>query len=431
MSILDNLQVGKKIPVHEDYKQFLVKQEFWSEAVEVSEDYWQTKDPNGNKPLKKFTCEDKADYDWRKEISIPKNYCGSILNKYLSTSFKEKVIREESDFIKNVDLLGSDMTQFMELASKLSLIDGVSYILPDSTAQDTSLTEAQKQILGVRPFLRLIEAEDVPNWSDYLGHLMEILIKLEDSEGAEYYMYYNNEVYCRVDVNEHDNIIAVSEPVAHGFDRIPVVRVLPFDTEESFIAAGALMQLSINNLNSLEKVELYKSTFTRYFIKGVRLDQDEDGNPIPIQWGNNRMIHTESENADIKPLAADVSQADSIRKSIEEERSALFNQYHLTATQVQDATQTPSGYALQISKADFNSICNQIVKSVEKAENEIVLLFSQVENVGLNLVEYPRNFIQPNEQEDIQKLRDILALDLDEASKQIARKRFTDKYLKG
>jgi hypothetical protein len=427
--LFDQLVVGKRIPYHKKWKENKEKAEFYEESVEVSNNYWNVPDANGNAALKRFTCESLADYKWRKQTTTPKNYNGSILNKYISTSFKEQPIREENDFYSNVDLLGSTMDDFIKYAVKKALIEGVSYILPDSTAADTSISEAQKRILGIRPFLRFIDSDEAINWVDYLGHLQEIIIELEDANDECYYLYYDNTNYARIDVDSNDNIVAISELVQHGYEEIPVVRILPFDTEESFVASGANMQLSINNLSSLEKVEIYKATFTRYFASGFPVDVDSDGQPVPIDWGTGRVIHTPAPEGKFQVIGADVSQADSIRKSIAEETSSLFQQYHLTATQILDATQTPSGYALIVSRADFNSICSQIVKSAEAAELKIINLLNDVESLGLSFVPYPKNFIEPNEAEDILKLRDLLALDLPEEAKTIAKERFIKKYL--
>lgn len=410
--LIDSLIVGKKLLFHSDYKQMCRSIEFWEEAVEVSSDYWNVKDPQGEQSLKPFTCEDKSDFKWRKSVSTPKNYMGSILTKYVSTSFKNKPVRSDNEFFNNVDMLGSSMGEFMEYAAKQALIQGVSYIVPDSTATDSSLSELQKSIMGIRPFLRLVEAKDAINWIDYLGHLQEIIIRFEDINDQEYYIYYNNEVMMRIDVNDNQTIVAISPAVSHGFKKIPVVRMMPFDTEESFVASGANMQLSINNLSSLEKVEIYKSTFTRYFAKGFPLNRDEEGNPLPMSWGNERIIHAESPDGDMKPLGADVGQADSIRKSMSDETQSLFQQYHLSASQIQEGTAIPSGYSLVISRADFNSVCNSIVKETERAENEMIALLATAEGLVADPTVYSREFIEPDKQEAITNLRETLALDI-------------------
>lgn len=406
MSLLDKIEVNKPIPYHCDYKQMVIECEFFEEAIEVSADYWNVKDPNGNEALKKFTCEDKADHKWRKQVSTPKNYVGSILNKYLSTCFQNKATRQETDVFTNVDLLGSTMPQFMQYATKQALIDGCSYIVPDSTISDSSMSELQRKVIGAREFLRLVTVEDTINWVDYLGHLMEIIIRFEDINEQKYYLHYDAEYVTRINVNERDVVTSIDAPIAHGKGTIPVVRVMPFDTDQSFVASGANMQLSINNLNSLEKVEIYKSTFTRYFAKGFDLNRDSDGNPIPIEWGNERVFHASSDSADMKVLGASVDQADSIRKSIDDETQSLFRHYHLSASAYNEQNQVPSGYSLVISRSDFNSICSKIVQETERAENEVIKLVAPEVTPTI----YSRTFIEPDKAEAISNLRDILSL---------------------
>jgi len=220
MSLFELITPNKKIPKHEDYNKNVRKSEFWEEAIEVSDEYWDVPDACNNDALKRFTCESLEDYHWRQKISSPKNFMGSILNKYLSTAFKEKALRSDLEFFKNVDLLGSSMSEFMEMAAKYALIDGVSYIMPDSTAQDSNLSEAQKSALGIRAFLRFIECSNVVNWIDYLGHLQEAIVRFEDPSGQEYYMYYDTQYYARIDVDKKDIVHSVGATIIRSVPQL-------------------------------------------------------------------------------------------------------------------------------------------------------------------------------------------------------------------
>lgn len=430
MTIYKNIQLNKKIPEHEDYKDNVIKNEFNEEAVEVSSDYWEVPPLNSKEALIKFPCEEKEDYKFRKTATSPTNFMSTILNKYLSTCFKEKVVRTENEFNDDVDTLGSTIDEFFKMATKYSLIDGVSYILPDSTAQETTLSEAQKEQLGIRPFLRFIECDNVINWSDALGHLQEALVEFQDEEGKPFFIYYDTVNYAKIEVDPKTYIVKSIDGLApHGFSTIPVTRIMPFDTEESFVSAGANLQLSINNLNSLLKTELFRSTFTRYFISGIQLPNDPEGNPLPLSWGNDRLMVSPNADSKIQPLGAQVDQADSIRSSIKDETTNLFKQYNLSATSIGEMNQVPSGLSLIVSREDMNSVCSTIVKEVERAEAKIVMLLNEMESLNLEAGVYSRVFVQPDEQEDITKLRDLLALDLPPEAKDIAKQRFIKKYL--
>lgn len=429
MSIFSTVVLNKKIPTHPDYVQNVKDGEFFEEATEVSSDYFEVPDTKGNDALRRFTCEDSSDYLFRKNIANPKNFCGGILNKYLNTSFKEKPVRNDNEFYKNVDTLGSTMDELMQQAAKEALVYGVSYLLPDSNSNEENLSQAQQRLMGVRPFIRLIQCNRVVNWNDIQSHLSEALVEFESEEGNIYFIYYDTVNYARIDVNDKFVVTAIGDLIPHNYSSIPLVRVLPFDTDESFIAAGANLQLNIANLDSLLSVEIYKATFSKYFASGISLPTDAEGNTVPLTWGVNRIMVSPAADSKMTVIGADTAQADSIRKSIQDEITSLYKMYHLSASSIGEITEVPSGISLIISREDFNAACNSIVKAVEQAEAQLVILLNESENLGLENVIYPREFIQPDQSEDLAKLRDILSIDLPEEAKAIAKQKFIEKYL--
>jgi hypothetical protein len=406
--LYEQIQPYKSLPLHKDYKKNLQKMNFWEKSLEADEEYQDTIDPNGNPIIKKFTCEEPEDLKFRKSISSPRNYMGGILQKYLSCSFKVPPVRSDNEFYSNVDLIGSDMNEFIGHKVWEAAVYGASYMMPDSTSQNSSLSEAQKRQIGARSFIRSIETEDVINWSDYLGHLQEVIILLEDIDGNQFAMWYDNENMCRIELDSRGKVTSIGDVVPSGYSQMPVVRMLPFDTDESFVAAGCLAQMTLNNLLSLEKTEIFNNTFTRFFMKGIRTNSD-DGEMQKISWGTNRLIVSDSETAAITPLGAQVDQAQSIRDSIKGEEESLYRIYHLVNTQIQAGT-APSGYSIVLSREDFNAICATFAKTAERAENTMAMLLNETENLGLDTVVYSREFIEPSKQEKILEMRDILSL---------------------
>lgn len=427
MSILDQIKLNRPLPLHEDYSELMQKIEFWEESVEVDEDYYDTLTPNGTLTLPKEECEKQKAFKSRKDNSSPRNYMNGILSKYISTCFRQRPEREEDDFYSNVDLLGTDMQSFMEKKARDACIEGASYFMPDSTATDPILTEAQKKQIGARGYLRNIDSEQVLNWNEYAGWLQEALISLEDPSGVPFVLYLDHENQTRIEINKQGHVTAIGAPQKHGYPFIPLVRILPFNLDQSFIASGAMSQRGINIKLSLEAKEIIKTTFTKYFGSGISPEIDQDGNKKPIEWDNDTLLTSQDPAAKITSLGADASQADSIRQSIQSEVDYLYKSYHMSSTQVQDA-QVPSGYALAISREDFNSLANEIVKATENAEKYVTELLNVGQGLSLTAPKYPRKFIQPSMQEDILSLRDLLALDVPNVSKNIAKEQFVNRY---
>jgi hypothetical protein len=317
----------------------------------------------------------------------------------------------------------------MKYNSEEALTKGASYVLVDTTATDESLSVAQKKIIGARAFLRVIDNENVLHWSDYLGHLLEILVVLEDASGQKFAMFYDTQNQSKILLDKKGiNVTEIGPLVPHNFSNLPVVRQLPFETCESFIANGCLSQRSINQKLSLESLEIFKSTYTKYFGKGIPEMRDEAGNVIPVEWSNSTLLTTTSENADIKVLGADPGQALSIRNSYLEELKALYLQYHLAASSMNEITAIPSGLALQVAKQDFNSICNRIILTCETAENALAVLLNDLDSLGLTPVKYNYSFLEETQEDALLKLRDLLAIALPQEVKSEAILQFSKKY---
>jgi hypothetical protein len=422
MSLLDLIKVNSKLPIHEDYAEVYAKAEFCSESVECDEDYWETKTPNGTKMLVQFECEKKSSFEFRKDVSAPKNIMQSILNKYMSTALKNETNRVDIEFFKNVDLLGTTAETFFADRLEEALTKGYAYAIPDSTATDPNLTEAQKAQIGVRPYYRVIPVENVINWTEYLGHLQEAIVLFPDDEKA---MYVNQEIMVEI-IMKGERVVSIGQENYHGYSFIPLTRLKPFDNP--FLFSGSLIQRSINQKVTLENLEIHKSTYTKIFLKGIQLETDENGRKIPISWGNDTILASEAENAAITTIGADVAQAASIQSSYTKELADLYQLYHLSGSQVAENTQFPSGYSLKISKQDFNAVCGKMVNALERFENTLNQLIAEKEALGLEPVEYSRDFIENDMNADILNLRDILSLDIGEIVKQKAREDFAKKY---
>jgi hypothetical protein len=427
--LYDLIKLSKPLPKLPEYDELCSKINFWKESVEVDEDYWDVETPNGTKCLLKFPCESDKDYRFRKDISSPKGIVNGILEKYMSTAFKAAFPeRSENDFYKDVDLLGSSVNDFIKDNCQDAAIQGCQHILVDTTSTDDSLSVAQKKIIGSRAFLRNIDNENVINYVDYRNHLMEIIVILEDASGKQFGMYFNTTDKARIELDKKLNVESIGDLVPHNFSSIPVVRILPFQTDESFLANACLTQRSINQKMSLENLEIYKSTYTKYFGKGLPEMRDEQGNVIPIEWGNSTLLTTSSENADIKVLGAEPGQALSIRNSYMEELKGLYLQYHLQATSMNEITAIPSGLALQVAKFDFNSICTRFVKTCETAENSLAVLLNDLDSLGLEPVKYNYSFLEETQEDALLKLRDLLAIALPQEVKDAAIREFSKKY---
>ena len=419
--IYEKIQLHKQLPKNALYDSLIEKIIFWNDSIDIKASEY------NEKYIQQFTCESSRDLKYRKSITAPRRIMQSIIEKYISICFKNEAERVQNDFYENVDLIGSDMQTFMKHMTNVSAIEGASYMMPDSIGNDESLNVAQKRVLGDRTFIRYLTNEQISDWVDIYGNLMEVLVTFEDALGNYFAMYYDSESKARIEMDKKGNVTSIGELVPHGYSQIPVVRMLPFDLEESFASNGCELQKSINNQISLQRVELFKMVYSRLFGSGIDEMKDQNGNVIPLTWGQDTLLCVSNPQADMKVLVADVNQGKTIIESFQEEIEHLYKQYHISAQSIQNG-QVPSGYSLVISREDFNNVAKKFVKCAETAENIIVKLIEETENLGLEPAKYSYVFIENDYQQDLMNLRDILALNISEEVKEIAQKNFALKY---
>jgi hypothetical protein len=315
----------------------------------------------------------------------------------------------------------------MKFETNISAICGASYFMPDNISSDQSLTVAQKRILGNRVFVRHIENSQIVHWMDLYGNLMEVLITFEDALGNPFAMYYDSENMARIELDKKGNVTLIGDLEPHGYSKIPICRMLPWDLDSSFVSSGCDLQKSIINMISLQRVELYRMVYSRIFGSGIPAITDENGKKIDLVWDQDTILTVDNPDAKMTVLGGDVNQGKAIIESFQEEIEHLYKSYHISSTAMQDG-QVPSGYSLVISREDFNSICQTFVKTCENAENYLISLLNESENLNLEPTKYSYMFIEKNYQEDLMNLRDILALNLPQVVKNASISAFSKKY---
>lgn len=411
MSLVQSIELFKKLPVEDDYAEELQEIDFFNLSYEAKGiDYTLGEAPDGE-IIHRFDCEEKNDYNQRRKQTPTRSYVSTILNKYTSAVFRNEPIRFlDSDTLnllyKDSDLLGTPLNVLMKKACKIAQIEGCSFLLADSTVAEGEIkTVAQAQQSGQRSFIRVLKRESVLNYIEADDVLLEALVMFNDENGERFVRYMDREVFIDIMIDDKMVVQSVSEPYLHGYSNIPLVELEPFDYPQS--EPIAYSQRAIVNTLSLLKQEEVDQTFTRFVISGVRLE-DNDQNK-KLTWGSKRLVTMES-TATVSRIGADKSQADSLRESIKEEENSLYYQAGFGRSNVADQATNISGTALLIQREDFFNNCNLIKLAVEGAENAILSLIAGKEGFDFTPSVYSDKFVQDDNGDALNRLRDLLAL---------------------
>jgi hypothetical protein len=417
MALIDSLEVGKRIQKYEDFDRTMQKIIFWRNSVDMDKyRYFSEKDGEGKDCLIKFACEDNKDYDIRKRATPVRNFLSQIVEKYNQAVFRHMPERVWTNTLVNlaedIDLNHNEPNDFFQHALNKAQIDGRFWAIIDSTASSSGfVSEAQVREQGLRTFLRHIPIENVLNFTELEGKYLNVLFMFEREDGI-YARYYDKSIYIEMKIDKNLQITSMDEAVSHGFSDIPVKCLQPYKSKsESSVAPMAESQKTIINLLSLVTQEINEQTFTKWLWTGYRHEQDENGTNKVI-WGSKRITATEQSGVQVHSLAADITQADSIRKQIIDELEALYRIAGLSSAQFSMESANLSGVSRLIAQEGFYLMCSKYKKAVQEFEN--CLLSCLFDSLGLEYVNtiYSDSYSEPDLSDGIQILRDTLAIEI-------------------
>ena len=425
-----DIQIDKKIPFKENLSKIHKNWEYWLNSYKVDDGYTDILTPKGNKLINKFTCENKSDYTERVKRTTPRNYIGNIINSYTNIVFRNPPERDEqfNELYNNVDGRGKPISKLLKAALQDTLIFGFSPLLIETQVSGGKLSIAQSKNLGLDERIIKIDPFAIANWTIVDDYLTEIIIRFVDDEANPFYRYYTSDFVQDIEVDKNDRVKAISEPVEHGFDDIPVVLMQIEVAYDSFVQPLSNAQRSITNYLSLVDTELYEQTFTRWSIP-LSEDVSQDDllaikDSIQKEWGSSRILFTVGTGSPTR-MTADASQADSIRSQIKETEQQLFE---LSGVADQDVGMASSGESRRLSREKFYVIASDMADAVQATENKLLELIANRRGTNVESTYYDKDFEVIEWSEKILELRDILSLDLDEETKEKAKDNFKSLY---
>jgi len=231
--------------------------------------------------------EHPEDFEERAKRLFYHNFCRPLVNFFTTFIFAETIERNGgsnvawfTDFIRDVNKKGEDISSFMGQVCDDMQIFGMSYILVDAPQVDGDLTVAQEQEQGVRPYWVLLRPDEVLDWAidpfDNFKYLKRCQ-KLEDIDAnfqhrdiERYYEWTPKGIKITdVDVTIADKPVLIKPAVVleNKLGKIPVV-VARYERSkidkfmgQSFLTDIAYMGREVMNLTSLLQEFLYRQCF--------------------------------------------------------------------------------------------------------------------------------------------------------------------------
>lgn len=375
-----------------------------------------------NKPiLTKFRCEDQADYQYRKDITKPRNHLGIIIDRYNGFVFRKDPVRSEealsySEFIEAADLSNNDLNTVMSEALKAAQVDGFSILVADTTATPGVKTLAQAKAENARPFIRVVEANSLINWNIIDGYLTEALILYEDAEGKPFARYYNDTKIIDYSYSKA-SLGGVINEYDHGYGDIPVVMLDPGFPGYSQAAPIAELQQELTTTLSLLKVEQTQSVYTQQAFFGEPPELAEDGRP-PAQVGGSSKILYLGQDGKLERIGADVAASDALRRDIDDTEKAIYRISGLASSNPFQVGQPQSGVSKAYDDAQAADVARMLSRATQQAENKIMdLIFVANYNFKPAVAIYDKEFTLNTISSDLERTQQLIGSEVPDVLK--------------
>jgi len=218
--------------------------------------------------LTKYADEQDGDYAARLDSTPLSNHCNSIISVYTSFLFREepmrelgslKTLKEAEAFLKDADLDGRSLNNFMKEVSVWSSVYGHTWIVvakPNTNAN----TRADELAQEVRPYVSLMTPLTVIDWEftrqDNGTYLLSYFKYIESVKGnVQILKEWTQESIATYTVDTDKEELLNAEVIDNGLGKIPAIiaynkRNITKDTGVSDIGDIANAQKFIYNLNS-------------------------------------------------------------------------------------------------------------------------------------------------------------------------------------
>lgn len=387
--IIDDIKIGDPLPIDPSRSANEHAVRFYKLSYKGGHRYKFGCDADGKKVLVEHEQESPAGLDRRRRMSSYYNYCQPVVDWYISTVFTRPIQRDFSDeqysmFMQNCDQMETPLEDEMQFAMTQAMITGEYYLVVDSTLDREVETQAQAEAAGAGLFVVGYDYTNIRATRCVNNRLTECLIKINDEE-ARLYDY----DYVYIITMKDGKVASISSPIEHEYGTIPVVQVICNPNKQSFLVDLAEANKTHFNLNSILMEELSRQTWTQWIGLGLEPNELQ-----PMVAGGRKIfcIDKDKNGVAFEQLSGDITQADSLRKSIQETVDEIYRASGISRPDVQQKG-PESGRALIVRASEVARKARQIADFAEKAEKQLASIWAggmdREMPVGVN---YPEEF---------------------------------------
>lgn len=395
---------------HPDYENFLEEWRFYIRSYFGGKLYKQ------GDYLLQHPFESPANYRRRKLTSYYYNYCGPIVDIFVSHLFRKEARRDYGklsrdplfrSFLRDADLEGNSFTHFMREAQRFASIYGRVSIIVDRPGASAS-TRAEAEALDIRPYATVVTPENLLDWTfarTPSGRPALDMVKIR--EGKNTYRLWTREGWELWKTEEGGGGVTLADSGYHGLGMVPMVTLYNKQSGMRMVGISDIQDIADINKNIYYLCSDAKEIIENTAFPMLAVPYSRRGGGDEAEVGPHSILQFDPTEPNSKPywLEPPHSSLTEIREWVKQDIAEIFRIAKMGGVKAtEDFASARSGVALELEHQQLYATLAEKADNLEKAERKVVELWALWEGRSFDgTIDYPDDFSVRDLERDLDK----------------------------
>lgn len=348
--------------------------------------------------------ESAANYRRRREISYYYNYCGPIVDIFVSHIFRKEAVRDYGSlagdtlfegFLRDADFDGNSLRHFMRDAARYAAVYGrVSVIVDKPSSDATTLLNAMDG--GIRPYVTLVTPENLLDWSYVrLANGREALdmVKIREAEGA--YRIWTRESWELWRAIKGGGVELVDAGL-HELGEVPLVNLYNKRTGVRMQGLSDIRDIADINKNIYYLCSDAKEIIENTAFPMLAMPYGRNDAADEREVGPHNIIQFDPSEPNARPywLEPPHSSLTEIREWVRQDIAEIYRMARMGGVRTtEDFAAARSGVAIDLEFQQLYAALSEKADNLELAETRILELWARWEGTVFDgTIDYPDDF---------------------------------------
>ena len=358
--------------------------------------------------------ESTANYNRRRQTSYYYNYCGPIVDIFVSHLFRKGAVRDYGAltgdpllraFLRDADMDGNALTHCMREAARLAGIYGRVSLVVDKPGYET-VTMAEAEALDIRPYVTIVTPENLLDWSYARrpsgGSVLE-MVKIR--EARDIYRIWTEQEWELWGVEDDGRGVRLIDAGVHGLGTVPVVNLFNKQSGMKMVGISDIQDIADINKNIYYLCSDAKEIIenTAFPMLAVPYERGEGVETRDV--GPRSIIQFDPAEPNARPywLEPPHSSLTEIREWVKQDIAEIFRIARMGGVKAtEDFAKPRSGVALELEHQQLYAALSEKADNLEQAETRVMELWALWQGKTFDgTIDYPDDFSVKDVERDL------------------------------